>query len=291
MLYTVKSKKDLSELVEILEEEGLLLLVESPQQFSLNDPSEKHFDVFSNILSFFVAHINFRDQLNHQLLKKGLNKEQAIQLTEEATTDVKNSNYFFTLTRILVKEYLKKMQTFNIDSFSVFNMKGLKEEVKQFADDTYRMYTESPVENLSGIEEGLDISEAGMTDLFMTLRNRAIQNGLNLEDFKELHIYQEGDSLSFKNGQDLLIDDNFFFEYMGSSIQFEVFEKVDNPELFEGMMVSSVLINIFDVKKVVMHKTMTSKAKEMFQHNVTALKKETGKRIKVIDCNGCEHCN
>ena len=290
MLYTVKSKKDLKELVEILEEEGLVVNVESPQQFSLENPSEHDYDVFSNILAFFVGYINFRDQLNYQLLKKGLSKEEAFHLTEESTMDLKNSHYFFTLTRILVKEYLKKMQTFNMESFSTFNMKGFKEEVKQFADDSYRMYNESTDETESKKQEDLDLSQTGMQDLFTILRNRGIENGLNIDEFKEIHVSQQGGYLLFKNKQGLLLDDNFFFEYMGSALQFEVLDKVDNPELFEGMMVSSVLINIFDVKKIVMHKSMTSQAKEVFQHNVSAIKKETGKRIKVIDCNGCDYC-
>lgn len=291
MLYTVKSKKDLTELVEILQEEGLLLTVESPHQFSLDNPSEKDFDVFSNILSFFVGHMNFRDLVQSQLLKKGLSQEESLHLTDEFTMDAKNSNYFSTLTRILVKEYLKKIHTFNLESFSTFNMKGFKEEVKQFTEDSYREYNEAPTESLDESEYDIDFSQKEMVDLFTTLRNRGIENGLNLEDFKELHMHQQGEYLSFKNKQGLPLDEDFFFEYMGSSLQFEVMEAVENPELFEGMMVSSVLINIFDVKKVIMHKTMSTKAKETFQQNVTAIKKETKKRIKVIDCNGCEHCN
>jgi hypothetical protein len=292
VLYTVKSKKDMTELIEILKEEGISLTHENPFAFEVTTEKEKDCDVFSNILAFFVGYLNFKEQLAINFVKKGLPKDEADQLVDEAVFNLKNTNYFYTLTRVLVKEYFKKMQTFNMDSFALFNMKGFKEEVKHFAEETIRfqsvsMGESSPFDQLDGETE---LSDVGMKDLFTILRDRAVENGLKVEDFKDVHIYQQGEYLLLKNTNGVVLDDNFFLDYLGSALQFEVMEKVDNPELFEGMMVSSVVINIFDVKKIVIHKSLTDKAKEVLLFNLTALKKETGKRIKVIDCNGCDHC-
>ncbi|PLS19656.1 hypothetical protein CVD28_04365 [Bacillus sp. M6-12] len=294
MIYTVKSKKDLEELIEILEEEGISLSYKDNHLIDVHSETEKDFDVFSNILSFYVSYINFQEQLIANFIKKGVSKKEAEKMVDESLFDLTNSHYFYTFTRVLVKEYFKKMQTFNVDSFSLFNMKGFKDEVKLFAESTIQFQNEHQNQqankNLDLETETGNVKGQGIKDLFSILRERGVENGLKLADYQELHIFQQGNFLHFKNKDGIAMDNDFLLEYLGSALEFEIIDEVDNPELFEGMMISSVLINIFDVKKVVVHKSVTEKAKEILTYNITSLKKETGKRIKVIMCNGCDKC-
>jgi hypothetical protein len=292
VIYTVKSKKDLEELIEILEEEHISLSYQDNHMIEVHADTEKDFDVFTNILAFYVSYINFQELLIDNFIKKGATKKEAEKMMEESLFDLTNSHYFYTFARILVKEYFKKMQSFNVESFSLFNMKGFKEEVKLFAETTLQFQNEHRNQ-----EDAYDyepnqggLAGTGVKDLFTILRERGVENGIKLTDFNELHIYQKGDYLEFKNKNDVVLDDDFFLEFLGSALEFEIVDKVDNPELFEGMMISSVLINIFEVKKVVIHSSVTERAKDILLHNITSLKKETGKRIKVIVCNGCDQC-
>lgn len=291
LIYTVKSKKSLKELIEILEEESISLSYQDNHMLQVTSPTEKEFDIFSNLLAFYVSYTHFEEVLEEGLLKKRLTKQEAQSLTDEALVGLSSSNYFYAFTRVLVKDYFKKMDTFNVDSFLLFNMKGFKKEVKVFADTMIQHrngYYSS--EGEYEVSENPSMGEIAFQNVFFLLRERAIGNGLKIEEYQELHIFQKGEDLYFENSEGRLIDNHFFIEFMGSELEFEALDKVEDPALFEGMMTSSMLINIFEAKKVVIHSSLTEKARDVLLYNITSLKKETGKKIKVLLCNGCDKC-
>jgi hypothetical protein len=274
----------MDELIDVLKEKQMDFTYNDKKQIAVQTSNEEGQNIFLNSLSSYISYVYFREHLKEVFLKQGVSAKEAEKMVKQALDNMTNAHYFYTFTNVLVKEYFKKMTSMNVESFFLFNMKGFKEEIKQFAKRMMDFYSVNQQDSEQELED------VGVKNLFAGLSERAEANGLNLAHFKELHVHQVGQYLHFKNKEGIVIDEDFFLTYFGSVMQFDIGAKVENPELFEGMLLGSCIINIFDVKKVVIHKSLTNRAKDILLFNLNAMKRETGKKIQIVMCNGCDHC-
>jgi uncharacterized protein YukJ len=289
MNYIVKSKKELNELMNRLEKEEISFQLVDEHALDIHLPDKEKQEVFIQILSVYLADTNVQELLVKHFIKKGKTVKQAQKLMKKVLSEIIDMEYFYVLTKVLVKEYLKKMNTLHIESFSLFNMKGFKEEVNHFIQRHLEKTKKEDDEEIDEINE-MEVKEMNIQDYFAFLKKKAVKNGLNLDDCKELHVVQQGNSLILKNKENVVLDDDFLLDYFGSVIRFEVLEEIENAEFFEGAVLLSFFIQMFETEKVVIHKSVTEKAKEILLYHLTSLKKETGMKIKIIVCEGCETC-
>ncbi|WCK56956.1 hypothetical protein PP175_27585 (plasmid) [Aneurinibacillus sp. Ricciae_BoGa-3] len=287
MIYEIKSQKSLEEIREMLESQTFTLTYKNDNEIEVHVESDSDFDEFTNTVAFYLSHAYFRDYLHESLVNSGLSKKEAERIVKQAMLEASRSTYYYTFTRILVKEYFKTMTCLKIESFYLFNMKGYKEEIKRYAQRLVNFHSKngSYFSNEENAKEGYRVDT-----YFEIMREEGKKNGLKIADFKEIHVHQLDNRLYIENKNGETLDKDFLFQKLGIRLDFKANEVPLNPELFEGMVLCCCLIDIFDVSKVVLHRTLTKEAKDLLVFNINSIKKQRNKRIKIIMCNGCEQC-
>lgn len=277
--------------MEILEEQKIVTISsEDKKRFEINTESELEYDIFINIISFYVSYINFVDTLKINLVKRDLDAKKVEEIINTQVTNVANSSYFYTITKIAVLEYFKKMSVLDLESFFMFNMKGFKEEVKVMVEN-YLSYKDAE-EILNEDDELSETESAGINDIFETIRQHAIGTGVNLKDFNAIQVFGHGDNrLSYANKDGIQMDEDFFINTLGSSLKFEIKNDIKDVETLSDVLMCTCLLNILDSTSIVIHKTVSEKAREILLYNLSMFKKEHGKKFKIIICNGCDKCD
>lgn len=288
MLIRIKANENINELIDVLQEQEIKVNPIDDTSIEVDvtrgdDYENDEYERLLHILSLFIAQYAFEDMLTEFLLKLSINKKKTKEMVKAQIEEQRGSNYFNYITKILLREYFKNLSVLKIDSFRRFNMKGLKEEMEIFASNIVDLQ-----ENGEG--EISEEFELGAQDVFDSIRDTAVLNGLNMTDFYELQARMENGRVFYFNSKEVRLDQEFFAKILGGDIQFYVEDKVDDPNLIEDMLTLSVLVKIFEIKRIVMHKSMTTKAKESLRQNIRLLTEHTDRIIKVDECQGCENC-
>lgn len=284
MQYTVKSKKSLNNLKGILDGEGLSVDLINELELLIKPKDEAQKEALINSLSFYIACNTFEYSLFKNYLKHGISEEVIKQYIDVDFTDFPTVNYLYTLTRILVKEYLKKIDVIHIESFGLFNMKGFKKEIKEYADEN--------IQNEKEIEQFNPLSEpnvVGMEDFFEMIRVTGLSAGLNLEEFKEIHIEKREEKFVLLNSTGIEINNKFFLKNFGIFLEIKMSDDLypDIREIIESIF---TLINVFDSNKVIVHQSLDKEEMDNILASLTELKQTIGKAFKIVICNGCLRC-
>lgn len=276
-MYTVKSKKSLKGMFDIFQEQKIKVKLLSENQIEIFLQNEIEKDIFIRILSLYIVFISFKDIVVKSLMSLGFSKEKAEKKTSVARNGLEETNYFTSLTSLLLLEYFKTMQTINVDSFILFNMKGYKQELKELAE-----FIKNSTSHINKHEKQLSAEE-----LFDIIKQHAIENNMNYNDFSEIHISCNQKKLIFENKQGVLIDNDFLNTKLGCSL---VFYQEDMPlisKIYKNIFFLKYIALIFDVKKVVLHKSLSQNdIKELSAINLIIKNK-----IEFIKCCGCDKCN
>lgn len=285
MEYTVKSKKSLNNLKGILESEGLFVELINDLELLVKIKGEDQKDTLINTLSFYIACNTFEYTLFKNYLKQGISEDVIRQYIEVDFADLPTVHYLYTMTRILVKEYLKKIDVINIESFALFNMKGFKKEIKEYTDENIR--NEKELEQFNPFAES---NVVDMVDLFEMIKLNGLSAGLNLEEFKEIHIKKREEKYLLSNSTDIEINDEFFLKSLGIYVEVTTNDDEPYPEITKIKKNILMLMKIFDSNKVIVHHSLDIEEIDIVLASLTELKEEIGKAFKIVICNGCFNC-
>lgn len=281
MVYTIKSKHPMNELVDALKDQELTV-IQQPDRIEVEtkDPSEH--DMFVRVLAVYIVLQNVKPILYQSFVKKGIGKRKSERLTKEVYYRIQGSNYFSFITMILVNEYFRTLDTINLESFSMFNMKGFKEEVA----DIVKKIVE-PVYDISDdvIEEEVTDTE----DVFCALRESAASKGIDLKEYTEVHVLGGKERFIFKNKKGVVIDDDFFVDTFGHTLTFTSEENIDDKELIDDIFLFNCFFHIFNVQKIVVHKNLSQKQNNLLLHNIKILK-DSYEKLCIVNCKGCKEC-
>lgn len=285
MEYTVKSKKSLNNLNGILESEGLFVELINDLELLVKIKGEGQKDTLINTLSFYIACNTFEYTLFKNYLKQGISEDVIRQYIDVDFADLPTVHYLYTLTRILVKEYLKKIDVINIESFALFNMKGFKKEIKEYTDENIR--NDKELEQFNPFAQS---NVVNMVDLFEMIKLNGLSAGLNFEEFKEIHIKKREEKYLLSNSTDIEIDDEFFLKFLGIYVEVTRNDDDPYPDITKIKNNILMLMKIFDSKKVIVHQSLDKEEIDNLLASLTGLKEEIGKAFKIVICNGCFHC-
>ncbi|MDF2879535.1 MAG: hypothetical protein K0R54_92 [Clostridiaceae bacterium] len=298
MKYKVKCNKEINNFIKVLNDEKIEVISTDLTTVEVLLKDEKEFDLFIKILSFFIVYISYIDLMKENFTKIGVAKKEMNQILKEELINLEDSEYFPVLTEILVKDYFRNMNTLNVDSFRLFNMKGFKEEIQLIAKDIidFREFEKSEVGEGNFLDEIISKSEEIInqdSEVFTVIRENAEKNGIDLKEFEEINVFGNEDKLFFKNKSKKNVDEEFFATKLGSSLTYksENVESVNDVNTLRDILLCLCILNVFPVNKIIIHKSVSDKAKDLFLYNLEVFKKENEKTFNIVICNGCESCD
>jgi len=251
------------------------------------DVDEAEFPIFTGVLAYYISRHVFKETMMKHLMKKSISEKDAKEITGSQLKDMEKSIYFDTLTRILLNEYFKKFNHVKLESFELFNLKGLTEELKVFAQNIIDFrHNEFDLDEYYE-EQG---AELGSQEVFNALRNNALEKGVNFDLFTTINVYGKNGRIIYENMSGEIVNEEFFIASLGGSLEFIIEQTVEDSDLLEDMLTLSVLFKVFDIEKIVIHKSVSKKAKDLILYNIelSVLNKEN---ISIIDCDDCERCD
>lgn len=278
-MYIVKSKKSLKGMFDILQEQNIKANLISDNQIEISIQHKTEESMFIRLLSLYIIYTSFKDIIMQSLINLGVPKVKAEKKAFIARNGLEETNYFTDLTSLLLLEYFKSSKTLNVDSFILFNMKGYKQELKIFAE----LIINNSIPYINEHEKQLNTQE-----LFDIIRQHAIKNNINFNDFLEIHINYSQNNLIFNNAQGELIDDEFLKTKLGCSLIIYEKDTLQIEYIYKGILFLRYLAVIFDIQKVILHKTLPENdIKKFIASNLIA---EISDKIQFVKCDGCEKC-
>ena len=247
----------------------------------------EQFDLFIKTLSKHLSIFTHDNLMRKVLLKKRKSEEEIAQILDFQREEIAYSEYFFKNTEILLKEYFKNNNQINLDSFTLFNMKGMKEEVDDIIED---------IDILMSLDgdlfefEGLDVFESS-DEIFGVIKNQINEMGLEMATIDELHIYEEKGRLVVKDTHSNIIDNKYLLTEFGVVLEISLDSDTTSKdfEVLGGIFFILCIANVFEVSKIVVHKTVKEHTLNLLKENMIeydALNND----IKIEYCEGCNDC-
>lgn len=262
-------------------------------EYLLDIKDEIGFESFVYTLSEYIVLVNYSNLVKKSLKKK--DEKEVIEIIKRQMENLYSSDYFRINTSILLKEHFKRNFNINLESFYLFNMKGFKEEVKNIIENVnysmeYDNFLDTQVFGSENYEE-LDL-EGEPSDIFSFIKERAVDEGLDIESIKEINVYGDKKRLYFKDNKKQKLDYEYFIIKLGIMLDFDFGMKISNEEAdtLKDIMLFTCIISIFNIKKVIIHKSVDESSKDLLLYNIDIYKLEDENNYEIIDCKGCEDC-
>lgn len=286
MLYTVRSKSVLNDLKEVLESRGFQPNLKDQNLLEVEVLDEQKGD-YSLILAFVISYNAFKKILRDELTRLKVEEELSNRFFYEATHYFQNSKYWIGLTKVWVTDFLESRTDINADTFATFNMKGFKQEIKDYVEN---LLTHEEAHKDMGTSHLAEIEPVSMEELFQMMKDRVAQSGLNLSTFKEFHVVENGEGFLIEDSDENVLDEEFFIANVGIMIQIGLAEDDHSVALHDAMTLMS-LCHIFEPEKVIIHKGLSESSEKAVSQNKELMTKHTSKAISFVSCEGCDKCD
>jgi hypothetical protein len=286
-MYEIKFQQDLGELEELLVEYDIPFHRVNNKHL-ISDITESETEKISNLLdsiAFFLTSHNITIYFFEILNARNYKQDDIINMIEMAVEDSASPVYFYNITRVIVREYAKRMRVFNLDSFSTYNMKGWKEDIKKWIDYIISNSEKSNVHyvNLSNGQKSREL-----TKMFALLQKEATENGVDFSLYETLNVLEtEEEGIVLTDDAMNILDELFLDEYFDTPVEFSVDSnsQLYREEEMAKAVILSVLSNVLKTKTVVIHQNVSPHMTELFSTTVAI-----SPSIKLHHCTGCEHC-
>lgn len=282
MQYMIKSKRDLSDLQDILISKNILFDAKSPNMVVVEVDQEGEEEFFL-ILSYYISYTAFRETVQILLNKSQVDEERKEELFDQSCHYFLQSKYWISLTKALVTDYFSEKDAIHVESFATFNMKGFKAEIKDYVDN---MVSPKLVEAMPDEVP----MQMGIQDVFALLKEQAVASGLDLKAFERLHVFAKEKGMKLENNQGDLLDEAFFMERLGTVLQVRAEDGEINPAIQDAMQLVT-LCYIFNPTEIVVHNGLSEDAKSALDQHETMIKQNPSNQMQFVYCEGCDKCD
>jgi len=287
VLYTVKSKSSLNELKEVLVARNFkpTMKVETLLEVEV---SEQEKDEFYLIIAFAISYNAFKKIILEELKRLKIEEDLGDRFFYEACHYFQNSKYWIGLSKVWVVDSLNTRNTIHADTFPTFNMKGFKQEIKDYVEkmlDHHQAHEDMGTTHLSEV-----IEPVSMEEMFDRMKERVKESGLNLSNFKELHVMENGEGFMVRDKEGNELDEEFFLVNVGIMLHISLGAENESVAIHDAMTLMT-LCHIFEPEKVVLHHGLSDVAERAFNQNKELMTQHTDKSISFVSCEGCEKCD
>ena len=290
MIYKIKTKESVENYLLDLYKEKLILDINQNgdfMEFDITIENDEQFNDFVRIVAEHLSYFCNEEFLKKALLKKKKPDEEIQQILQLQKERIGYSDYFFKNTQVLLKEYLKNNNQIYLESFALFNMKGVKQEIEQMVEDLeFVMNFDEDFFDFAGI----DVLESP-EEIFEVIKSQINEMGLEMEKIEELNIYENNGNLVIKDINRNIIDNNYLLTEFGVVLDIELDSNANKEDfkIQEAILFLLCVINVFGVSKLVVHKTVRESTLKLLKENMTDFK-ALNKDIKIEYCKGCSDC-
>ncbi|MFF2531454.1 hypothetical protein ACFVS2_21340 [Brevibacillus sp. NPDC058079] len=278
MTFTIKSKSSFSDFFDFLKKNGY-----EPKKVSevemVVDVEEDLSSGFESVIAVYISYLLFVKTVKESLDLLPLDKVSKTRFLNDALRYYHSTPYWSDLTLILVSDYLRNSKTFNLDSFSLFNMRGFKAEIQQY------------VKNILSVEEvdrtKEDESTNGIQEIYAKAREALSVNNVDVSKYEIVHMRGKDDRLLFQTNNGIAVDFEHLTMLLNGLFEIEI-HGVTEPWQKDIMLLPSILM-ILPVKKLIVHRNVNAGLIENIERLRIMLPQD--RSIAVEYCNGCDRCD
>lgn len=279
MDYVIYSRKiNTKKLIETFNKEFKINEIKEDDvvKYIINTKNEEQKDKFLNYMSVFLSINKFSIELSTHLIKKFKDRSKIQQIIQNHFDYTLEGSYFKLLTRICLLEFFKNNKELNIDAFIRFNMSGIKEEAKYISNMEVECdghYIDS--QDTFDVEEDFDedFEQGEFSEIFNILKTK--YDSLYKEPIiKDIHTHFDK-KLKFvsENNEEINI------EYLNNKLNvgLSFVNQDDSPDYINDILLISLIISVFGVKRVIIHKGLPKVVQKSLEYNLSALKERDSK--------------
>lgn len=280
-MYTIKSKSSLHSLKELLVSRGFQPIDMKENELETDVTAEREEEFFL-VVGFYIAFDAFKKTIRQELQKLNVQGEKAEQFMDDACHYFQTSKYWIGLAKVWVTDYFKDRDSIHVESFATFNIKGLKEEAKD--------YVVNMLDAITPYEESMEGSrDMSIVDLFAIIRQQALQQDVDMKKFEHIHVYPSEERMKFQNEEGTVMDESFFMYQIG--VVLDVHHDDGVHPAFKDAMTMVCLSHVFRPKTITIHKNLSDVAMEAIKQHEVLIDKTPSMETKIVYCEGCETCD
>ena len=249
-------------------------------KYIIKPKNEEQKNKFLNYMSVFLSINKFSIELNNQLIKKFKDRSKIQQIIQNHFDYTLEGSYFKLLTRICLLEFFKNNKELNIDAFIRFNMSGIKAEAKHISNmevecDGHYIDSQNIFDFEEDVEEDFsnDFEGGEFSEIFNILKTQ--YDYLYKEPIiKDIHAHFDK-KLKFLSENNEEINIEYLNNTLNVSLSF--INQVDSPDYINDILLISLIISVFGVKRVIIHKGLPKAVQKSLEYNLSALKERDSK--------------
>ena len=224
---------------------------------------------FFIMLSFAMSMNVFRNTLLKEFDKRNMKDEEAEFYLAEMAEIFHNNKYYVGVTLLRLIDFFETNNTINFDSFEMFNLRSLKEEVVSRLNEVIAYHNSNHEAD----------TQMAIRDLIEQLQSNLAETAFEKEHLREFLIKQEGDKLRMFALDGTEINEQFIFNEIGAVIKVGG-EGDINP--IEAQVLQTVfLANVFRPTTLKIHPSVSEEAREMYKAEKEILEQRAGQEIGI----------
>lgn len=244
------------------------------------DVDDERSEEFLFLLSFSMAYFAFRKMVLEELVRLQVDKDLNLELYKEASLYFQSRHYWTAMTTVWVDDHFSSKSEINMDTFPLFNMKGFKQEVKNY---TKRIVDESNGESF-GSEPQIQYGEAG--ELASVIKERLVEKELDLTDYKTLHLYESDDGFDITDSKGNDMTDDFFMEHAQMLFHINGTNTEDETNHYQKMILLYFLLTTLESETLHVHQLYDEFSQSCFDEGRVSF----SPLVNIIECEGCPSC-
>lgn len=298
--FIVRDKVDKKEvLLEVLEERNVKHNLLDNGDIELVYENEEEEREILEIIAVAISTPLFNQIVWDELDKEGFNQEEKEKILKNSQTYFKDSEYWVSTTMLQIKNYFDRKEVLNMNSFSLFNMRGFKDEVVEFVQNSIEEYNDQKgnIEPHYDGESGLisidqhagAAQEIELERLFSTLRSIAEEKDIIGPAFDTFHLRSKGDGIEVSTDTGTVLDSDFFFKKFGIRLHVSVDTGATSEILSQGILLVAG-VYVFIPGKMVLHEGFPKEIETIVESYLQSISK-FHPTIEMVRCGGCEECS
>lgn len=229
-------------------------------------------------------------------LKNHLSNEYFDEKVFKSIYKIEPKYIYFEVLKIIYKEYLKDNETLNLNSFLIFNCKGLEADFYTMGKEYISIYQDEINSNIMSEDKN---NSSDLTTQYYSyiqelckmvdeLKEESTTKNLDLTKFEEIHVKIYNNSIILTNKEN-----NSLENQLTDLLALNIINKLNTKDsALKTTMLILVCISLLKTERVIFHTSIQQSLLErilLFLHDSKKINKSL-ESVSFKKCNGCHLC-
>lgn len=194
-------------------------------------------------IAIFIVQEAYITTVQSTLYVKGTSKEVQDEILIELMEEM--SLYEVQLTMVHLMESFKKKPEVNLEALRVFQLKGIREDIKKIVEEKLE------ARNVMEDEFATDmLNESGIEEMIEEFHEDAKEMGVPFDEFRQVKLVFKNNAFEFYKNTGERLDHEYLLDLIQANVIIRLADDMENKELCESLIFFEILSKVLQIKEI-----------------------------------------